>query len=272
MNRKNALDGIAWMMKRSIWILAAALIPAIGSAQISPNPIYSVKSVNNFCQRAQQIVAGTELESINLVHNTFSSFVTSSSAPYEGLNLSSFNGDEPLGDDLALTTQQFNNYQTMPWVGWDFPDVISCKLKDTESIQFHLGEAAASTQGTCADVVAETVQQVYDSANDFDSRWILVEQEDIVIEPDLVTAAGPVWTSGQPGNTKAVAYDNGDGVLRLRGIALPVDRTDPTSFVGPDKKGVYYCHLPSPEYVFSLIRGFARPCGPQSGPVGVCID
>jgi hypothetical protein len=249
-----------------------AWIPFTVSAQILPDPIYSAQSVNDFCQNAQQIVATTSLESINLVHGTFSSFVVSSSAPYEGPNLSSYNGDQPEGGDLPLTTQQFNNYQTMPYIGWVYPDVISCKLKNAESIQFHFGVSAAGAQAPCADVVTDTLAGVRATLTRFDSRWLFYDESRVVVEADLITQAGPVWTSGQPDNTKAVAIDRGDGILRLRGIALPVERTDPTSFVGPDKKGVYYCHLPSAHYVYALIRGFAQACGPQSEPVGVCID
>ena len=55
----------------------------------------SAASVDDFCQNAQQIIASTALESVNLTHSVDSSFIESSPAPYDNNpagNLAAYNG------------------------------------------------------------------------------------------------------------------------------------------------------------------------------------
>lgn len=231
--------------------------------------LYSHGAVSRFCNMAQQIISSTSISSYNILHGDLTSFTYSSAAPYMGPNLSAYNGkltDEsgnPLdGDDLPLTTQQFISHRVLPGTTWEYPIVISCKMKDAEAINYHFGAGSAGTQQSCREVNQSVVADVYASLTSVEQRMLRWTQSQIVYLADSFAASGPSWLYPLPYLPRvATAPTTGPnaGKLVLRGLAINVPRTNTDGAVGPDKKGSYYCHFPSPEYIRALITGQTNP-------------
>jgi hypothetical protein len=240
--------------------LPAQAVPSLRSE------LYSVGSTDRFCSRAQQIVANTPLVSWNVVHNDYFAFANASSAPYAGPNTGAFNGtlaSYPTGaaypaNQIPLITQQLVSQRELGQTQWEYPIVISCKLKDSESINYHFGPGSAGAQASCREVNQDTVADVYASLTAIEQRTLRWQQSDIVYPADGLAASGPNWLYPLP-YLPRVAFIGVDGRLRLRGYAIAVPRTNTDGNVGYDKKGVYYCHLASPEYVRALITGQTNP-------------
>jgi hypothetical protein len=234
-----------------------------GAASSLRSQLYSVGSVERFCGRAQQIISSTSLWPVIVGHSGLDDFTFSSAAPYEGPNLSAYNGktDASLGQDagdLPLTVQQLVSHRELTATGWEYPIVISCKMKAAEAINFHFGPGAAGDQRSCREVNQSTVADVYASLTSIETRTLRWQQSQIVFLPDVMAGSGPTWLYPLP-YLPAVATIGPTGLLRFRGFAISVARTDPSTAAGPDKKGSYYCHLPSPEYVRALITGQMQP-------------
>jgi hypothetical protein len=244
--------------------LTWGLLVTPGHAQVTSarSELYSQWAVDRFCSVAQQITTGTPYYSYNLVHSSLDSFTASSSAPYEGANLSAYNGKGTDGGSLPLTTQQFVSHRVLTGTTWEYPIVISCKMKTAEAINFHFGAGAAGTQLTCREVNQATVADVYASLTSVEQRMLRWGQSQIVYRADTYAIAGPGWLYPLPflPRVATVPTTGADaGKLVLRGLAITVDRSSPATDAGPDKKGSYYCHLPSPEYIRALITGQTQP-------------
>jgi hypothetical protein len=243
-------------------LLVAASAHAVPSLR---SELYSVGAVGRFCSRAQQIVASTAIYSWNIVHNELDTFANSSSAPYTGPNLGTYNGGliaYPNGDQMPLITQQLISQRELTQTQWEYPIVISCKMKDAESINYYFGAGSAGTQRSCREVNQDTVASVFASLNSIEQRSIRFPQNEIVYLSDIMAASGPNWLYPLP-YLPRVAFIPTIGVnagkLAFRGYAIAVARTVGSGDVAADKKGVYYCHLPSPEYVRALVTGQMEP-------------
>ena len=218
----------------------------------------SAANVNEFCQNAQQIIANTTLESVNLIHSTGSSFIESSPAPYDNDptdNLSAYNGKgDP--ESLPLTTQQHVTYANGKF-GIAYPQVISCKMKSSEAIQRFIDPSSSETEMNCSDIISHTVDHVFAGIQRWRRRFLAFGELEIVVEPDTVTLTGPEWLDPFP---PSVAFIGNDGLLHFQGKTLfvPVD-LPPFIPVGNDKKGVHYCHLPAPSYISRLVKGIVKP-------------
>ncbi len=245
--------------------MGAALAPATGEAAVTARSLlYSVGATDRFCSKAQQIISSINFDSNNVVHTDFTAFANSSSAPYEGTNLGSYGGTlllYPTGNIIPVTTQQYVSQRELGATGWEYPIVISCKMKNAEAINHHYaayGLTPAGAQKTCKEVNQQTVAEVYASLTAIEQRTLRWPQSEILYQDDVNSLAGPAWLYPLPYLPK-VAVLTAAGKLRLRGLTIRVDRLEPSTSVGADKKGSVYCHLPSPEYVRAMITGQTDP-------------
>ncbi len=245
---------------------AGAIISLLGglaatTANSANAALYSQEAVQRQCIEAQKIIATTSIEAYSISHTSVQSMTFSSAAPYEGPNLSAYNGKETPGDALELTVQQFISYSTIPATGWRYPEVVSCKMKDAEAIQFHFGSDMAGTQQTCRDINEKIVADVFANLTSWQRRTLRYDENDIVFENDVPKASGPEWINPifSPFPPATIILGN-DGLLHIKSRASIVERTNPTTAAGPDKKGSYYCHLPTPEHVLATLRGQTAPC------------
>lgn len=252
--------------------LAGAMLLAAGTASAaSPRSnLYSVAAVTRFCTEAQKVVSSTDLKSINIVHYArtqpggrgttvpdIPDYIFSSSAPYDGPNLSAYNGKEPTGPDLPLTTQQLVSVRELP-NGYEIPVVISCKMKSAEGITHHFPATPAGAQNTCKQMNQQIVSQVYGSLSSFERRYLRFSQSQVIFDDDEIASSGPAWLGQIPVFIPPVLYED-QGLLHIYSpaITVPVDFEDPN--VGDDKKGSYYCHFAAPEYVRAVVTGQALP-------------
>jgi hypothetical protein len=246
---------------------ALLTVAAAGTqAQSAQSALYSSQAVRDFCIEAQKITASTPLTAIAVNHSGLAGFRTSSSAPYEGPNLSAYNGKGATGNELPLTVQSWINYQTIARTGWQFPQIISCKMKDAEAIRFHLGQNNAGEQKDCRSVNEATVAKVYQNLTSAERRLIRYPQTSVVFDADIVTLAGPQWLGGLPDIRPTLVYLGNDGLLHIRSSANAVERTNPSDAAGPDKKGSFYCHFPAPEYIRNVVLGQFPACTANSFP------
>lgn len=285
---------------------AAALAFLAGSAALAPSgahavpslrsELYSVAGVNRFCANAQKIKSNTALTPTIIVHPDPVSFSGSSAAPYEGFNVSAYNAKslpEPFDSDgnpldpnwdvrgyggtLPFTVQQLVSYNEIAATNLQIPTVISCKMKTSGALRFHLGATAAIGTGTtCVMVNQDTVTKVFASLTAYERRYLKYNESQIVLDPDPVVASGPDWLYpllpvGAPANVPTpptTAYIGAsDGLLHIQSKSLQVERNNQSPLVGPDKRGTTYCHLIAPEYLRSVVTGtippFVSPYFPQ---------
>lgn len=263
MDSKNssAASGLA-----ALALLAAGSLPGTALAQTSP-ALYSQEAVQNQCAAAQRTIATTNRSPIVTVGHTYlSAFVYSSSAPYMGPNLISYNGKGfttgtiATGDQLPLTVQQYTSYNTVPSTGWRYPEVVSCKMKDAEAINYHFGAGTAGAQQTCRTINEQIVGSVFTGLTAFQRRTLRYNESAFVFENDELVSSGPEFVNPLFAGIPTVIWLGTDGLLHVRSRAVNVERTNPSDAAGPDKKGSYYCHLPTPEYVLNVVRGQVAPC------------
>lgn len=262
--------------KLALGATAAALVTGVGmlsmpgtaSAASAKSNLYSVPAVDSFCTRAQQITASTTLVSLNIVHNDLTSFGASAAAPYDGPNLGSYGNtlyNYPLANAMPLQTQELLTSREVPTSGWAFPIVISCKMKSAEGIQAMVGPTAAGAQLGCKEVNQNTVAAVFANLTATESRYLRFRQDQIDFVNDVFSAAGPSWLFPLP-EPPLVARIGSDGRLKITGRAITVAQNDSSGAVTNDKKGVFYCHFPSPEYVRALVTGQVEPFLPAPPP------
>lgn len=226
--------------------------------------LYSVGATDRFCSKAQQIISSIDFDSNNVVHTDFTAFANSSAAPYEGPNLGSYGGTlvlYPTGNVMPVTTQQYVSQRELGTTGWEYPIVISCKMKNAEAINYHYaayGLTPAGVQKTCKEVNQQTVAEVYASLTAIEQRTLRWPQSEIIYQNDVLSPSGPSWLYPLP-YLPQVAILTVAGKLRLRGLTIQVPRILAGGGVGEDKKGSVYCHLPSPEYVRAMITGQTDP-------------
>jgi len=251
-------------------LLAGLVLTGLAStathAQAALSALYSGQAVRDYCIEAQKVTASTTRTAINVNHSSLDGFRPSSSAPYEGPNLSAYNGKETPGSSLPLTVQQWVNYSTITRTGWQFPQIVSCKMKDAEAIRFHLGATAAGAQQDCRSVNQATLAKVYQNLTSAERRLVRYAQTSVVFDADIVTLAGPQWLGGLPTIRPTLVYLGNDGLLHIRSSANAVERTNPSDAAGPDKKGSFYCHFPAPEYLRNVVLGQFPACTANSFP------
>lgn len=261
--RRSNSRAVATLAGGALLTLAAAGTQAQTAAQ---SALYSSQAVRDYCIEAQKVTANTPLTAIAVNHSSLAGFTPSSSAPYEGPNLSAYNGKGATGNALPLTVQSWINYQTIARTGWQFPQIVSCKMKDAEAIRFHLGQNNAGAQQDCRSVNQSTVAKVYQALTSAEQRLVRYPQNSIVFDADFVTLAGPSWLGGLPTIRPTLVYLGNDGLLHIRSSANAVERTNPSDAAGPDKKGSFYCHFPAPEYIRNVVLGQFPACTSNSFP------
>ncbi len=249
---------------------AGVMLPLQGAyAGKAQGYLYSTAAVNRFCKRAQRIIARTPLRPRNIIFDDLGSpgipfpppgvpatgFIGSDATPYDG------------AEDLPFTTTQYVGYGVYA-DGGEYPQTIMCKMKSWDALSFYYYGLAAEG-ATCSDINVRTYRRVV--------RSLRRKQRPVVtgVEYDeWVSFTGQQWTSQAPAVT---AYTStADGKVHLVGKALYVERTNPSPFVGPEKKGVHYCQVIAPEYLREIILGNIVPpaCGappvyaPPAGPPG----
>lgn len=232
-------------------LAATALTASPAQAGLDPH-LYGTKATNGFCADAQQIIAATPLVADNVLSPDADHFVNETdAAPWDG------------NEDAPLATAQLNSVEETE--AGDLLTVISCKMKDAESIQTYFGEdqAEQDLERQCADVHAVVVDAVFDSLHH--RATPVYTRGQVRLADDQLTWGGPDWTSELP---PTVAFTDGDDLV-LRSKAMVVPRAASVApFPGPSKAGVHYCHLIAPIHLRALLLGeLTAPDLPATPPL-----
>jgi hypothetical protein len=221
------------MFKKSVFVS----LTLIAAAHMSSMAVAQELAAEEYCQRAQQIVAKTSLVALVEIPDNQEAFVKSKAL----LN--------------PLTVQQYLSNPVSEEN--DLPRVVSCKMKTAERINAAQPVAAgqpaiAGGDGSCQAVHSYWLEQLYAK---IPAQQRAFAPEQLVIDEEELTFIGPMWLRPWPFEP---LYRADDGVIHIRSKALYV----PFSWwiPMPDRfKGTYYCHLISPDYLEAIVRGETQP-------------
>ncbi len=184
-----------------------------------------------FCGKAQQWIAQTGLQAQVVVFQDHEAFVESKASI----------------DPLAVA-----QFSSNPEESTGIPRVVSCKMKTAEQINAVYGTrgAVAGSSQSCETVLAQMLESRFSQDA---GTSIALPRDRFVIDEEDSTFIGPMWLDPWP--FQPVSLDeNGAVHLLSRSLYVP----DAWYIPMPDSfKGVYYCHLISPEYLDALVSGAA---------------
>jgi len=204
----------------------------------SSTPIATVKLVSTseqFCVEAQAAIVGSTIPARNDLHS----------------DLVDFTKSKPVARPLITTQYVWPESTALNAM----PMMVSCKMKTADHLVSEYGEGAAGTDIGCGGVNALTLQRVLASMKLTERRRALFGGgKNVVIEPDIVTALGPIWLEPY-----AMARID-KGRLHLQAKAMRNDWLDPRYLTAPPQfRGTRYCHLVAPEYLRRLLLGETEP-------------
>jgi hypothetical protein len=169
----------------------------------------------------------------------------------------------PIPFHLPFTCRYPSTYCSK--LGWRYPRSSSCKLKDAESLKYHYGAEGAGEQGTCRQWNEQLLARVLASVPEEKRESLVFDEDTIIFDDDVTDFAGPIWVEslGTDYGPNTIYLDGEDGKLHIRSAASVVARNNPLPFLGPDKKGTFYCHLPTAEHILAIIFGDVAPCSDE---------
>ncbi len=189
-----------------------------------------------YCIQAQRLITGVDITAENKIYADHEAFVESKVRRYP-LQVQQFQSN-PVDDSLNGSA--------------GLNKVLSCKMATSGSIVAAYGdqgETIAEGEDTSCDLLirtmlSEVAAEVPAADRALDPAAVLVDEEDL-------NFMGSTWVNPWPFEPAEV---DADGKLHLMSRALYV----PWSIFIPAPaafKGVYYCHLPAPDYVKALLQG-----------------
>jgi hypothetical protein len=269
----------------ALFLVAGLTISPISQgaeAGLARGQLYSTAATNKICGMAQQIVATTSVEVNNSIYSEWDGFVQSDATPYSvtpGFPTPNYN--PPQAPDLPFTSTQHVIYGFYGTGNRDYPQVVSCKMKNAEYL-VKTGLDTGAVDQSCAAVNEFYVNDVIASLTNPEQAVVVMEDDDVIeIDPDDGTSTGSGWTAGFPDDPYPVLYRESEGgPLHVKSRTLVVPTNTPTilvcnanpflqgfSFCEPRKWGIRYCHLPAPEYIRAALTNEVSvpilPDGPQ---------
>jgi len=223
---KTVFKRISMVMATAVSLVFAS---AAANAEVLPDPTSA-----DFCQRAQQLLATTEIVSENNVFD----------------NMPDYRSSKP----SAEPGQSVKTYQVVTYKG-DTPIVVSCKVKTSDHIQDVYGEDKAGQQNICAlltgmlkdQAVAELLSAGNPGAADIARNFAVEQTEPVVTGRSYLADFQPV--------TEAA-----DGTITLHSPGLQVEWDSWWWYVLPDKfVGQTYCHLPTADLIKGVATGDMSP-------------
>jgi len=206
--------------------LVGCLVPgARAFGDYKSDGVFDEAFLEDYCGvTAQKLIARTTLEAETVEFPELTGFVEDGLAtPYDG------------NEAAPLTAPQY--------VG---AEQVLCKVKSWDALVEYYGDGAASEGGTCSDVNREIVDLAYAGY----APYFAVPRGDIVFD-DWPAFTGQEWSTQLPGVGAYVSAS--DGLVHIVGKAIAVERTNPSPFVGPERKGVVNCASVHPAYLWKLL-------------------
>jgi hypothetical protein len=214
---------------------AISVAAALVAVALSGNALADVAGLDatteDFCARAQQLIAGTERLAQNHVHREYEAFIDSG----------------PSADPLV--TQQYVLYEDDRRT---LPLRISCKMQSADRLAAEQGgEPAPAAELSCADLHRAIVAQVHASLSSADLERVRVPPQQILLMPDQVTRLDSSWIAPFD-----FAWFDAANALHLQAKSLRIDWRDKLWSWAPERmRGLHYCHVIAPEYLRRLMMG-----------------
>lgn len=190
---------------------------------------------DDYCIRAQQLVATTAVYAGIKVHDDYASFADSDAT------------SEPFVVQQYLSNPSPENPALLR--------TMSCKMRTAERINksgAQRGARVALEDTSCNAVHRDMLAEVAES---IPRRELRVQPDSVVIGEEERTFIGTLWSRPWPFDAVVRA---GKGRIQLNTKALYVPYVwwipMPSAY-----KGNFYCHLVAPAYLEALLRGKARP-------------
>jgi hypothetical protein len=223
-------------MRHFTAFVTSLLIAACGAnpAPDRAGPGLASVASGRFCADAQQRMATTRLEVLNVVHPDYDGFVKSKPRvrPFE--------------------TEEFHWYEDDAHTRLK---MVSCKMKTVDHLRTEYGRDATGEEGTCAALNALTLRGVLARLPRGERRRLgFAGGSAVVFDEDVVVTSGPLWLEPFP-----LATIHADGSLHVVSKAMRKDWTDPRYQDAPVQfRGVRYCHLIAPDYLERVLLGYVQ--------------
>lgn len=215
------------MARRSgcLWFVLAAW-PAIGGAGPLPSP-----TAPTFCVAVQEILASTQVASLNTVFT----------------DMPSYRHSKPFVDPLRI-------YQVVTYEG-QLPIVVSCKVKTAAHLRAAYGQDAAGEQFYCPEITRRAQAQAVEELTGEGSAAAAAAAAAFVVDEIEPYATGQAYL----GDFQA-AYPGADGAIHLNSPGLYQDYDSwITRFLPVQVRGQSYCHIPTVAYIKALAAGAMEP-------------
>lgn len=220
-------------MKATTVLLLAGILSACAPLDRSNDVASKAWPLEQFCARAQQLIASTPLVAQNHVHADYQAFVLS----------------KPVA--RPLQTHQHHWYED---AGKTQLKMISCKMKTTDHLRTEYGADQAGSEGACANINRQSLRVAIAEARSRGQRRLRYSSGDqVAFDVEELTTIGPEWLKQHE-----IAWEDSAGVLHIQSRSMRNDWLDPRlAKAQPQFKGTRYCHLIAPDYLRRLLTGEA---------------
>ena len=218
------LRKIAWSTGAMLAGALTLMSPAADAGNARGH-LYSTAAVNTICETAQQIVATTSLDVNNAIFSDWEGFVQSDATPYSiapGFPAPTY--APPEAPDLDFTSTQHVIYGYYGTGNRDFPQVVSCKMKNADYL-VRTGLDTGAMEQSCGAVNEYYVNEVLASLTNPEEASVIMEADEVItiddaatVDPDAETTTGSAWTAGFPDNPYPVLYREFEGGAVAREI------------------------------------------------------
>ena len=182
-----------------------------------------------YCATAQQWMVTTELPVTNHKHTDFDGFVKSKASAQ------------------PLSTHQYVSRLRFPAKDREIEGLVSCKFKSADEIAAIHGQQTVAEQQTCQALIGERLAVLRTALGDS----TVLQDRQLVVGEDEMARMGPTWFRPWP-HDAAAPGEQGQTVLRAKALRVAYKSRVP---IPKAFKGVYYCHLPSDEFLQALLLG-----------------
>jgi hypothetical protein len=210
----------------SLLLTAAIAIPALAQAQSLPDP-----TSEKFCQVVQQILANSEVESVNTIFT----------------DMPEYRHSKPSPDPLMI-------YQVVTYDG-QRPIMVSCKIKGAAHIRATYGEDAAGEQQYCPEITRRAKAQAIAELRAENLTGIAMAAEAFVVDENEPYMTGRDYLADFE-----LSYVGEDGAIHFQSPGLFHDYDSWTTWILPAMvEGQAYCHLATVDYIKAIAKGEIKP-------------
>jgi hypothetical protein len=216
-------------MKTLVVTVLTAILTACAPLNSSGGATAKAWPIDDFCSRAQQLIASTPLVAENIIHADYQAFVLS----------------KPV--IRPLQTEQHHWYEDAAKTRLK---MISCKMKTTDHLRTEYGADQAGSEGACANINRHSHRVALAEARSRGQRRLRFGNgEQVAFDVEELTTIGPEWLKAHE-----IAWQDAAGVLHVQSRAMRNDWLDPRYVKAPiPVRGTRYCHLIAPDYLRRLL-------------------